>query len=78
MLREVLNGTRLLDDGAKAIKVYRQSQVKQLMATKFLEILGSGITTTGIARDTFNGDSQYAYNGVNNALGFIIGFGETK
>jgi hypothetical protein len=78
MLREVLNGTRLLDDGAKAIKVYRQSQVKQLMATKFLEILGSGITTTGITRDTFNGDSQYAYNGVNNALGFIIGFGETK
>jgi len=70
ILKQVLNGTKLLDDGSKAIKVYRQVQVQQLMATKFLEILGSGIT--------INGSGQDAYNGVKNSLGFIIGFGESK
>jgi hypothetical protein len=70
VLKQVLNGTKLLDDGTKAIKVYRQVQVQQLMATKFLEILGSGITV--------NGSGQDAYNGVKNSLGFIIGFGESK
>lgn len=70
VLKQVLNGTKLLDDGTKAIKVYRQVQVQQLMATKFLEILGSYITVKGGGSD--------AFNGVNNSLGFIIGFGETK
>ena len=70
ILKQVLNGTKLLDDGTKAIKVYRQVQVQQLMATKFLEILGSGITVKGGGQD--------AYNGVKNSLGFIIGFGESK
>jgi hypothetical protein len=70
ILKEVLNGAKLLDDGTKAIKVYRQIQVQQLMATKFLEILGSGIT--------INGSGQDAYNGVKNSLGFIIGFGDNK
>ena len=40
------------------------------MATKFLEILGSGITVKGSAENS--------YNGIKNSLGFIIGFGETK
>jgi hypothetical protein len=70
VLKQVLNGTKLLDDGAKAIKVYRQVQVQQLMATKFLEILGSGIT--------IKGSTENAYDGVKNSLGFIIGFGEAK
>jgi hypothetical protein len=70
VLKQVLNGTKLLDDGTKAIKVYRQVQVQQLMATKFLEIVGSYITVKGGGSD--------AFNGVNNSLGFIIGFGETK
>ena len=70
ILKDVLNGAKLLDDGTKAIKVYRQVQVQQLMATKFLEILGSGITVKGGGQD--------AYNGVKNSLGFIIGFGESK
>jgi hypothetical protein len=70
VLRQVLNGTKLLDDGTKAIKVYRQVQVQQLMATKFLEILGSGITAKGSAEN--------AYDGVKNSLGFIIGFGDIK
>lgn len=70
VLKQVLNGSRLLDDGSKAIKVYRQAQVQQLMATKFLEILGSGITAKGSGED--------AYNGVKNSLGFIIGFGNVK
>lgn len=70
ILKQVLNGTKLLDDGTKAIKVYRQVQVQQLMATKFLEILGSGITVKSGGQD--------AYNGVKNSLGFIIGFGEDK
>ena len=70
VLKQVLNGTKLLDDGTKAIKVYRQVQVQQLMATKFLEILGSGITVKGSAENS--------YNGIKNSLGFIIGFGETK
>jgi hypothetical protein len=69
-LKDVLNGTKLLDDGTKAIKVYRQVQVQQLMATKFLEILGSGITAKGSGQD--------AYDGVKNSLGFIIGFGNDK
>jgi len=70
VLKDVLSGAKLLDDGTKAIKVYRQVQVQQLMATKFLEILGSGITVKGGGQD--------AYNGVKNSLGFIIGFGEGK
>jgi len=70
VLKQVLNGSKLLDDGTKAIKVYRQAQVQQLMATKFLEILGSGITAKGSGQD--------AYNGVKNSLGFIIGFGNIK
>jgi hypothetical protein len=70
VLKQVLNGTKLLDDGKKAIKVYRQVQVQQLMATKFLEILGSGITVKGSAENS--------YDGIKNSLGFIIGFGETK
>ena len=70
VLKQVLNGTKLLDDGTKAIKVYRQVQVQQLMATKFLEILGSGITVKGSAENS--------YNGIKNSLGFIIGFGEGK
>ncbi len=70
VLKQVLNGSKLLDDGTKAIKVYRQAQVQQLMATKFLEILGSGITAKGSGQD--------AYNGVKNTLGFIIGFGNIK
>ena len=70
VLKQVLNGTKLLDDGTKAIKVYRQVQIQQLMATKFLEILGSYITVRGGGSD--------AFNGVNNSLGFIIGFGEGK
>ena len=70
VLKQVLNGSKLLDDGTSAIKVYRQVQVQQLMATKFLEILGSGITTTG--------SGQGAYDGVKNSLGFIIGFGNNK
>jgi hypothetical protein len=70
VLKQVLNGTKLLDDGTKAITVYRQVQVQQLMATKFLEILGSGITVKG--------STENAYDGIKNSLGFIIGFGNNK
>jgi hypothetical protein len=67
ILKQVLNGTKLLDDGSKAIKVYSQVQVQRLMTTKFLEILGSGVT--------LKGSGQGAYNGTKNTVGFIIGFG---
>ncbi|AZZ95062.1 hypothetical protein EUZ85_00945 [Hahella sp. KA22] len=68
LLKEILSGARMLDDGSKAVKVYTQTQVQILMRTKFLELLGSAITV--------NGSSAGAMTAAQGGIGFIIGFGQ--
>ncbi|WP_157678414.1 hypothetical protein [Oleiphilus messinensis] len=67
MLKEVLRGQRLLEDGSRAVKVYSQSQVRMLMTTKFLEIIASGIT--------IKGSGQNAQSVAANSISFVIGIG---
>jgi len=66
-LKEVLNGTKLIDDGTKAAKVFTQKQVRHLIDTKILEILGSAITTKGSLKN--------AAKSAKNSTIFIIGIG---
>jgi len=70
MLKQVMNGTRLLEDGTKVSKVYTQTQVRSLLNTKIVELIGSAITVKGSAGG--------AYDVSKKTIGFVIGVGHSK
>jgi hypothetical protein len=67
LLKQVLSGEKMLDDGTKASKVYTQSQVCGLLNTKALELIGAAVTVKGSGANT--------YSAATDAIGFVIGIG---
>lgn len=70
LLKQVMNGSRLLDDGSVAAKVYTQQQVQKLVNTKVVELVGAAITTKG----SLPGATGLAEQ----AVGFALGIGHRK
>jgi len=47
VIKQLINGQRLLPNGQKAIKIYTQIQARSLFNSKVLDLVGSTVTTRG-------------------------------
>jgi hypothetical protein len=72
LLKQVLQGTKTLENVDKVDKVYTQMQVKKLMASTFLDILGSVATIKGSTGNVVGGVTA----GAEFTQGLIIGIGQ--
>lgn len=78
LLKEVLRGNKLLDDGRKAIKVYSQVQAQKLIRSMFYQSFVSAAAlkgaATGIASvSTIYGSGQSIINKTKQSVNFVIG-----
>ncbi|PKG39490.1 hypothetical protein [Psychromonas sp. Urea-02u-13] len=75
LLKEVIRGKKLLDDGTRATKVYSQVQVQKLIRSTFYKsFLSKTVIATGVgSAATIHGSVKNLPSKVQNSINYVIG-----
>ena len=80
LLKEIIRGKKLLDDGTRATKVYSQVQVQKLIRTTFYKsflsktVIATGGGSAAIIHGSVNGLPSKAKNSINYvSINYVIG-----
>jgi len=75
LLKEVIRGKKLLDDGTRATKVYSQVQVQKLIKSTFYKsFLSKTVVATGVgSAATIDGSVKNVLKKTGNSVNYVIG-----